>query len=365
MCSMQKAWLCLLRTDPHDHKLYKIYLEELRSLVGAAGYTVIGETIQTRRKPHVSLLFGRGKLEELKEVKRQNDVDVFVFFNILSTIQYYNLSSILGNVIDRYDLTLQIFEEMSMDRVSKLQIELARLRKHIPIIKLLESIRFKSGREHPGPRSLGEYAYHRKLVNLVRRRKKIERELQRYRRMHSLHRRKRRKLGIPTVCLTGYYNAGKTTLFNLLTGQEKPVSPRPFTTLSSKYSKVQGLDVFLIDTIGFMTGLDPQLIESFSITLEDIKESDLVLNVIDIAENNIELLKLRYREVVNQLKRLGIEEHRIVYVLNKIDLLSDIDLEYRVKYLNLENESYVPISAKRGENISLLTEAVARKLANK
>lgn len=359
----------MVKTDPHDHHLYRIRLSELRELSIAAGYDVVGSTIQVSLKENVAFMLGRGKLEEVRQQAAENGVETVIFYNMLTSKQKYNLERILGvEVLDMYDLTLKIFDISSPDRLSKLQIRLARLLKEIPYQKLLASIRFKTGREHPGPRSLGEYAYHETVASLLKRKSMIQAEIEK-RRLEKLSQLKRRReTGIPTVCLSGYYNAGKTTLFNALTNLDKPVSPRPFTTLTSKYYLLphRRREVFLIDTIGFVIDLDPRLIASFSITLDDIRLSDLVMLTVDVSDPS-DLLLLRIKTCLDILRSLKVKDEKIMLVFNKCDLAAggeELKLKIDRAYPLIHDLPYCLVSAKLRKGLDELMDLVASRLDN-
>lgn len=345
-----KAILCLLNRNPHDHILFKLKLAELEKLATAANFNVVGQLIQTRIKPTSKLLMGSGKIGELEDIVNAEKLDFVVFYNVLSSKQRFNLTRKLGcEVIDRYDLTLKIFDMAANDRLSKLQIESAMLRKILPYFKLEASARFS--REHPFFRSMGEYAFHSKIRGLTRRMSKIKREINKLLSEKSIRIEKRRKLNIPTVCIAGFYNAGKTTLFNALTGENKPVSDQPFTTLSSKYQKsLDGEPFLFIDTIGFVFDLDPELIKSFELNLLDMKSADTVLFLVGVDETpEIILLKLKWG--INLLRELGIDSKRILLTLNKQDCLTENEERQLVEYLSqfLERFDYVFISAKNNK----------------
>lgn len=361
-----RAWLCMVKTDLHDHHLYKIKLSELKELSIMAGYYVVGSTIQVNPKENVSFMVGKGKLEEIRRHIAENGIDAIIFYNVLTSKQKYNLERTLGiEILDRYDLTLKIFDISSSDKLSKLQIRLARLLKEIPYQKLLASIRFKTGREHPGPKSLGEYAYHETIANLLKRRSRLEAEIER-RRLEKLSQLKRRKeMGIPTVCIAGYYNAGKTTLFNALTNLSKPVSPRPFTTLTSKCYLVphRDLEVFLVDTIGFVVDLDPRLIASFAITLDDIRLSDLVMLTVDISDPS-DILLLRIKACLDILRNLNIKDERMIIAFNKCELTSDEEIKLKLSriYHLIRSLPYCLVSAKLRIGLDGLMNLVASRL---
>jgi len=180
--------------------------------------------------------------------------------------------------------------------------------------------------------------------------------------------RKRKNLGFPNVCIAGYYNAGKTSLFNALTKLDKPVGPSPFTTLSSKYFLVpkNGIKFFLVDTIGFVVDLDPRLIASFSLTLDDLRYSDLVLFLVDVSDPE-DLMMLRVKTCLDLIKGLGIGTDRLIVVLNKSDLVRDMDELLRKAGLIssvIRNTPQVVVSSKRGYNLHGLVELVEQRLAS-
>ena len=358
-----KAWVCYLKTDPHDHSIFEVKVKELIELTRAAGYGVVGQTVQLRFRPDSRYLLGRGKITELHDQMERSGADVAVFYDVLTSIQKHNITTTLGKeVIDRYDLTLNIFEMASSDRLSKLQIRLASLEKAIPYEKLKASLMFRRGREHPGPMSMGEYAYHNTVATLYKMKSSVKREIEARRAEKLAQLRKRKRLRLPTVCLAGYYNAGKTSLFNSLTGLKREVKPTPFTTLASKYYKTsnQMTPVLLVDTIGFAMDLDPRLIESFSLTLDDIRLADVVLLVVDISDEPV-LMKLRVDTCLKELKSLGVDEDKLLIAANKADRVNPRTIEERVAVLR-EKAGGCPIvltSVKEGRGIGLLAEEIA------
>jgi GTP-binding protein HflX len=360
-----RAYVCYLKTNPHDHNLFKIKLLELENLAKVVGYEVVDRIVQVNSKPDPRYLFGSGKIDEIKDRASKERIDTIIVYNELSTKQQFNLKKVLGKeVIDRYDLTLKIFDLEASDETSKLQIKLARLLKEIPYQKLLASIKYKVGREHPGPRSLGEYSYHKVVSMLLKNRAKIEEQINHKLKMHKINVQKRKSEAIPLVCITGYYNAGKTSIFNAITNLDKPVSERPFTTLSSKYYLVEreGLKFYLVDTIGFVVDLDPRLIYSFKLTLEDISSSDLILLVVDVSDQ-YEILELRVKTSLKYLSDLNISKNRILFVLNKIDRVSLKEVEEKINKLfsKIGEYDYVLTSAKN-RNVENLVEKIREKI---
>jgi len=366
MKSKPRALIGMVKTNPHDHSLYLLKLTEFKSLVEAAGYEICGVVVQVRSKESVDYAFGRGKVEEIKNLIEEKETDVFAVYNILTSKQKYNLERYLGvSVLDRYEVTLEIFDKASSDELSKLQIELARLIKSYPYEKLKASFKYRVGREHPWKRSSGEYIYH-SIVNTLRRRMaKVYDELEERKKARIEQIFKRRRMGSPIICITGYYSSGKTSLFNALTGLNKPVSPKPFTTLSSKYylSNKYG-EVFLVDTIGFVHDLDPKMFESFELTLNDIRFSDAVILVVDCSDPQ-PIMLFRLSTCLDVLKNLNIDFNRMVVALNKIDLLNENEVFNRLKTISdyVNPIPVVPISAERKLNLEKLMSTVFSKLS--
>lgn len=312
----------MLRQNVHDHVEWPFLLEEFSDLVTAAGFEVVESIVQTRTRSHGGHFFGRGKVEEIAARVKMKHVDVVAVYNVLTSMQKFNLQREWGiQVFDRYEVVLQVFNREARDRVSKLQLELAQLQKSYPFIKVVESERLL--KERParlGGRGPGEYAYHSQLSQVRKRVAKVTSALEKYRWEHRNRMRKRYELGIPMVCLVGCYNAGKTSLFNALTGAEKEVSDRPFTTLASKWSMAGNPELFFVDTIGFALNLDPELISAFQLNLDDIRGSDIVLLVVD-SSDPIQLLKMKLQSSLAILNATGIEKKRILVTLNKVDLV--------------------------------------------
>ncbi|MEM1657826.1 MAG: GTPase [Candidatus Jordarchaeales archaeon] len=353
----------MLKTNPHDHVLFKIYLNELEKLAVSAGFQVVEKIVQTRIKPKTNFLIGRGKVNELKDLIKEKNIDYVIFYNSLSSKQKLSLSMELGcTVIDRYELTLIIFEKSAQDNVSKLQIEYAWLQKLAPYFKLEAALKYRG--EHPFFRSMGEYAFQRKINAIKKREKNIRMSIEKlvWERLRQIEERK--KLGIPTIVLTGMYNAGKTALFNAICGCNKPVSDAPFTTLSSKYwlSEVESQKMFFVDTIGFVIDLDPLIIDSFKINLLDLKYADLVVLLLAL-DDPPEIIKLKFKESLKILSSIGVERSRIVIALSKADLLDEEKREALSSLLTpaLDGFAWCFVSAKKKEYSSLLS-IITRKL---
>lgn len=341
-------------------------LAEFRQLVEAIGLEVVDTITQTRIYRHSAYLLGKGRVEDLARRVGMEGIDVVAVYNVLTSMQKYKLQKILGcEVLDRYEVVLRVFEREARDRVSKLQLELARLQKSYPFIKVAVGEQLKREKPARGEHSRGggEYAYHSKLQQVSKRIVKVKGELAKLRRENKSRLRARRKLGIPMVCLVGCYNAGKTSLFNALTGSQKEVSERPFTTLASKVSRASNPGVFLVDTIGFALGLDPALISAFQLNIDDMKASDVVVLVVDAADDII-LLRMKLERVLSILDETGIDRRRMIIALNKADIagtrLEEQVIPFIEDYCDLE---WVPVSAATGYNLSELEELIQKRYA--
>jgi GTP-binding protein HflX len=358
----------MLKTNVHDHTIYRLKLNELRTLVETMGVEVVGEVIQTRYRAFAKFHIGSGKVKEIRKLANRRNVNLIVFYNLLRSSQKLNLIRAIGvDVVDRYEITLEIFDRNASDTLSQLQIEAARLQKLAPYFKLEANLRYHNDR--PFFRSMGEYAFHSQMRELTRRQASIKREIQKLLIAKRERIRKRRRLGFPTVCVAGYYNAGKTSLFNALTGDDKLVSDRPFTTLSSKYQR-RFVDyettLLFIDTIGFVIDLDPRLIKSFELNLEDLRSADMVIFLMD-ATDPLLTLKIKVAEGIRLLREMDIPRKKILVVFNKIDLNPDA-AEQLGEELNLDRMGipWATVSAKERTNLNellMILKAQLQKLA--
>lgn len=359
---LSNAIIAMLRRPREEYWRYK--LEEFRRLSIAAGYNVVGEVIQVKNTPKAATLFGRGKIEEIRNIIEEKNAEILLVYNVLRSIQKINLELLTGvRVLDRYDLTLEIFAKNATDAISKLQIELAKIRKEIPYLKLITSIRH--WKDRPYIKAGGEYGWKPKVAELRRRMRKIKLEISKRREEKIKLIFERKSKGFILSCITGYYNAGKTTLFNALTHENKLVSDLPFTTLSSKYSRLEKSEkILLVDTIGFVIDLDPRIIKSFEINMEDLRYSDALIITID-ASDPLNWLRIKTKAILKYLRELGALTSNKSYLicLNKIDLVNEsFEIESKITQLAELLQEYglyregviIPISAKYGINLDIL-----------
>jgi GTP-binding protein HflX len=354
----------MLKTNVHDHRVFRLKLDELGRLVETLGIEVVGDIVQSRHRPLSKYHIGSGKVREVKGYVKKHDINIVVFYNILRSSQKLNLIRALGvDVVDRYEVTLEIFDKMASDNLSNLQIEAARLEKLAPFFKLQANLRYHNDR--PFFRSMGEYAFHSQIRELTGRQARIREEIESLLKEKRQRISKRERLGFPTICISGYYNAGKTSLFNALTGDSKPVSDAPFTTLSSKYQR-RFIDyqttLLFIDTIGFVIDLDPHLIRSFELNLEDLRRANLVILLLDISDPPL-TLRIKLNEGIRLLREMDIPKERIIVVFNKIDLRPET-AETTVEELYIERYDlpWIMVSALSRENLDELLELLTSRL---
>ena len=350
MNKMEKAILIHLSTNKKEKSEAPESMRELRGLASTAGAEVVAEVFQFRTEISPKYLIGEGKVSEISLLKEETEADLIIFDNDLSPIQQQNLEDDLKTkVIDRTQLILDIFAQHAMSKEGKLQVELAQLIYYQP--RLLGKGRALSRlgggigtRRGPGEKKLEEDR--RRIQDRI---SKINKEISKIQKRRADQRERRKKSPIPFVSLVGYTNAGKSTLFNCLSQERMSTSPQLFATLDPilrRVSFTDGLYFFLSDTVGFIKKIPVELITSFRATLEELKEADCILHVIDISLPN----SLGQVEAVEStLSDIGVSDVPVIKVHNKIDLLPD--KEELLKRNSLSNGLSLYASAKTGEGI--------------
>ena len=337
------------------------YLNELNELSKVAGYKVVG-TLEQIRRPDPSYQIGYGKVKELVSLIRRLDASKVIFFNELKPVQVRNLIKELNvEVIDRFQLILEIFIKRAGTEEAKLQIELAQLKRNLSFVKDMISLSKRT--EYPGFLSGGEYELNVYEQHIRKRIAKIERILEKIRQRKKDRYRKQVNTGSYTVTLTGYTGAGKTTLFNILAKEKKYIDGKPFATLSTvaRRIKINGIPIILSDTIGFIDSLPPLLLDAFYTTLEEISVSDLILLLVDSNESLREI-KRKLTASLNVLRQIGAINKPIIVVLNKIDLLDKKEILERCNILGEIKLPCVSISAKRKINLENLFNRIEEYL---
>ncbi|MEM3403656.1 MAG: GTPase HflX [Nitrososphaeria archaeon] len=346
----------VLITYPEQH-----IIKEAIALATTAGYNVV-DVLTQRYLKRAKYGLGKGKLEELISIIEKQQIDKVIFDETIRSTQAYNLAKVLKKeIIDRERLILQIFTKHALTREAKLQIKLAEQR--YELVRAKDKVRLEKMGEQPGFFGLGEYEVDVYINQIKRQIGSLNRKLIKIRQQRKVQRTQREEKGIPLVSLSGYTGAGKTSLFNFLTGENLPVSERIFTTLRTTTRRVLGgKDVLISDTVGFIRKIPPYMIEAFKSTLEELKFADVVLLIVDISEP-IEEVKRKYVTSLNILQELGIEISDVVIVLNKQDLVSENKIGEVEEYFRGEKLDYfVVVSSKTGYGIDELLKMIKFKI---
>ncbi len=333
-------------------------VKEALALCDTAGYKVF-KIVKQKFLNKAKFGLGEGKVEELKEFVKTTKPDVVIFDEILRPSQNYNLASTLKiNILDREALILEIFSRNARSAESKLQVKMAQLRYEMSRAK--EKVRLARMGEQPGFMGIGKFEVDVYYNDIKNRMTSIKSKLVKARKQRALHRQGRDRMGFKTISLAGYTSAGKTTLFNALTGEKHAESQKLFTTLSTTTRKIllSDSEVLISDTVGFISKLPAYMIEAFNSTLEELVYTDAVLVVIDISDPILELTK-KFKSCIKTLEELGVDQNKIIFVLNKSDLTLPDEILEKVNELGLKgNKKLIPISAVTGQNIPQLKELV-------
>lgn len=330
-------------------------LEELNELAKTAGALVVGKVRVRRRTIDNATYVGSGKANELSLMGSELEADLFIFDDELSAIQLRTLEETLGaRVIDRTTLILDIFAARATSREGKLQVELAQMRYRLPRLigqgQVLSRLGGGIGTRGPGEKKL---EIDRRRIR--RRVFELETELSEIEKQRGLRRESRKANRIPLVALVGYTNAGKSTMLNALTDSNVLAEDKLFATLDPVVRKITlsgGTEALLSDTVGFINKLPHDLVEAFKSTLEEVSNSDLILQVVDIS---CPYHEKQMRVVDGVLESLHAADIPRIIVFNKADAVPSRDLP-------AESESRLNVSALRGTGIEKLLSAVELKL---
>lgn len=330
-------------------------LEELNELAKTAGALVVGKVRVRRRTIDNATYVGSGKANELSLMGSELEADLFIFDDELSAIQLRTLEETLGaRVIDRTTLILDIFAARATSREGKLQVELAQMRYRLPRLigqgQVLSRLGGGIGTRGPGEKKL---EIDRRRIR--RRVFELETELSEIEKQRGLRRESRKANRIPLVALVGYTNAGKSTMLNALTDSNVLAEDKLFATLDPVVRKITlsgGTEALLSDTVGFINKLPHDLVEAFKSTLEEVSNSDLILQVVDIS---CPYHEKQMRVVDGVLESLHAADIPRIIVFNKADAVPSCDLP-------AENENRLNVSALRGTGIEKLLSAVELKL---
>ena len=329
----------------------EVSLKELKSLSETAGLNVVGQNYQLVRQVTPATLIGSGKLEEIKNELEMLNVNVVVFDYELTGSQARNLSDYLNvKVIDRITLILDIFAQRAISNEGKLQVELAQLKYNLPRLAGISGTSGRFGGAGVGMRGPGEtkLELNKRVAqgNIL----KLEKEIEKIKQNRQVQRKARFDNQMFKVAIVGYTNAGKSTLLNLITKSSIYADDKLFATLDTTSRVVwlsEGKKILLTDTVGFISKLPHDLVDAFSSTLEEAKDADLILHVIDISNKHYK----NQVDVVNEvLANLGVS-CPIIKVYNKCDKIEE-----------QAEQDGIYISAKQKIGIEQLKEEIQNKM---
>ncbi len=329
-------------------------LQEAKSLVDSLIDCQIVKVVTQKYLNHSEYGLGSGKAEEVKQLVKEFNADQIVVDEHLTSKQIHNLEKLTGTqVIDRERLILNIFYSRAVTTEAKLQIELAEIKYEMPRIR--ENAKLTSGSERPGKGGMGVYVVDVKFRDLKRRMSFIKEKLADAHQKRELYHQQRLKAGMPIVSLIGYTSSGKTTLFNLLTSENKETSNSLFTTLSTttRSFKIDNRDLLLIDTVGFISRLPHYMIDAFKSTLEESLASDLILLLIDMSEK-IEDIRIKYESCWDVLDELKVDKSKVFVILSKFDSVTDSEQTKNDIARDLKISDPLAISSKTGYGIHKL-----------
>ena len=341
-------------------------LEEATGLAQAIKLNVVESGIVSIRRTRPATLFGKGKVEEIAGIVKTARAGLVIVDHALAPVQQQNLEKDWNcKVLDRTGLILEIFGDRAQTKEGTLQVELAHLnyQKSRLVRSWTHLERQRGGLGFVGGPGETQIEADRRMIQ--ERINNLERDLEKVRKTRSLHRSGRKKVPHPVVALVGYTNAGKSTLFNALTGASVKAQDQLFATLDPTLRQLElpeGTKVILSDTVGFVSNLPTHLIAAFRATLEEVVEADLILHVRDIAHIDTDA---QATDVYKILTQLGIEEEghqHVVEVWNKIDLLQPEALE-SIEQVKHSDNAPVLVSAVTGEGTDKLLERIEVRIA--
>lgn len=349
-------------------------LNELEALTRTYGGIVIVKIIQKKSSPDYQTYIGSGKVEEIRALGKQEHAELLIVNNLLKPKQMFALGERMRkdglHVWDRVDLILKIFNKHAKTAEAKLQIKLAAIRHMGPRIfgMGMELMQQAGG---IGTRGQGETNTEVMKRHLAEQEKRVKKELERIARSRSNHRLRRDRLGLKTVSIVGYTNAGKSSLLRALTKKEAYVANELFATLDTRVGTLalfpanETPRILLSDTIGFIQDLPLQLIDAFRSTLDETIDADLILHVIDVSDP---FLLEKIEEVEAILDRIGVAETPKIYVFNKMDLITKLQNgtsgQKKKEALRWRFQDWSPafVSTVTGRGLDALTKTIFQRM---
>lgn len=355
---MERALLIYLASKQESEEQVDSVLNELEQLVGTAGARVVARMVQRRERPDPAYYIGTGKVAELAQLVEEDDINLVVFESEISPLQMRNIEEKLDvKVLDRTGIILDIFAGRAISREGKLQVELAQMQYILPRLTGygVKLSRLGGG---VGTRGPGETKLETDRRRIRKRIGDLKKEIEEIKKHRELHRSRRKKDGNYVVSLVGYTNAGKSTLMNALTDAKAFTEDKLFATLDPLVRNIplnEGSYVLLTDTVGFIRNLPLPVITAFQATLEEIKEADLLLHVVDISHPEF---REQIQVVRDMLREMKIDARKEVMVFNKFDRLNLTDIN--VDALKREYPNACFISAFRQQSLEDLKNIIMK-----
>ncbi len=355
--AIQRALLVQIETNGISVEL----LNEFTELVESAGLDVVGTITSSRRIHDAHFFVGKGKVDEITQQAIQLNADVIIFNHSLSPAQERNLEKQINvRVIDRVGLILDIFAQRARSYEGKLQVELAQLQ-HLSTRLIRGWTHLERQKGGIGLRGPGETQLETDRRLIGQRIKMINRRLNKVRKQRLQSRQQRQKNEMPVISLVGYTNAGKSTLFNYLTGADVEAADQLFATLDPTLRRLQtksGRTAILTDTVGFIRDLPHDLIESFQATLEEVREADLLIHVIDVDQDQ---RQQRIDEVNRVIEIINAANVPQIEVYNKIDIHPEMKARFETPVQG--PVARIWLSSVTGDGVEHLIAAIEKHLS--
>ncbi|MDT3695972.1 MAG: GTPase HflX [Ignavibacterium sp.] len=347
--NIERAMLVSIDNKEFSKEVVEEHLNELEELASTAGAETVFKIIQSKARMDPAYYIGKGKAEELAQLIELNDINIIIFDDDLSPVQARNLENLFNRkVIDRSGLILDIFASRAKTKEAKTQVELAQLQYMLPRLTRAWTHLSKQyggiGTKGPGETQIetDRRIIRTRITHLKEKLAQIE--------SHRSTQNAGRK-NTTRIALAGYTNAGKSTLFNLLTNADVFAEDKLFATLDSTTRNLEAHEterIIITDTVGFIRKLPPQLVASFKSTLSEVREADIIFHIIDASHPFYED---QLKVVDETLREFGSKDKQVIKIFNKIDLIKD---KAKIDFIRNSHNDCLMISAKRGINISLL-----------